>query len=109
MVQHMLEKLGYQVTCILEIPQALDLFKKTPDSFDLVITDLTMPVLTGFQLSEQIHGIRQDIPIVLCTGFGEHINKKKYYQQGIRGFLNKPVSVKGVSHLIRDVLEKAGT
>ncbi|MCF6247487.1 MAG: ATP-binding protein [Desulfobacula sp.] len=107
MVRHMLEKLGYKVTCMLDSLQALDLFKKTPGAFDLVITDLTMPGLTGFQLSEQINSIRPDIPIVLCTGFGEHIDKKKYHQQGIRGFLNKPVSVKGVSHLIRDVLEKA--
>jgi len=108
MVRHMLEKLGYQVTCVLESPQALELFKATPDIFDLVITDLTMPGLTGFQLSEQIYSIRQDIPVVLCTGFGEHINKKKYYNRGIRGFLNKPVSVKEVSHLIRDLLSDKG-
>ena len=86
--------------------EALAMFKATPDQFDLIITDLTMPDLTGFQLSEQIYTIRQDIPIILCTGFGEHINRKKFHEQGIRGFLNKPVSVKEVSNLIRDILDE---
>ncbi|MCP3875107.1 MAG: response regulator [Desulfobacteraceae bacterium] len=105
MEQHMLETLGYQVTCHFQSPAALEAFLKTPDEFDLVITDLTMPELTGYQLSEKISEIRPDIPIILCTGYGEHINKKKFNLQGIKGFLNKPVSVKGVSHLIRDILD----
>ncbi len=105
MVRHMLEKLGYQVTCILESPKALHLFRESPGAFDLVITDLTMPGLTGYELSDKISRERPGIPIVLCTGFGEHINRKKYYDHGVRGFLNKPVSVKEVSYLIRDVLD----
>ena len=109
MEQHMLEKLGYQVTCHFDSPGALDAFKKTPHEFDLVITDLTMPELTGYELSEKISEIRPDIPIVLCTGYGEHINKKKYDLQGIKGFLNKPVSVKGMSNLIRDILDSQTT
>lgn len=105
MVRHMLEKLGYQVTCILESPKALTRFKQSPDQFDLVITDLTMPGMTGFELSEQICGIRPEMPVILCTGFGEHIDKKKYHHNCIRGFLNKPVSVKGVSSLVRGILD----
>lgn len=105
MVQHMLEKLGYQVTCHMDSPGALDAFAKSPNAFDLVVTDLTMPDLTGYQLAEKLTDIRSDIPIILCTGFGEHINKKQYSLQGIKGYLNKPVSVKDVSHLIRNILD----
>ncbi len=106
MEQHMLEKLGYHVTCHLESPKALGAFEQSPQDFDMVITDLTMPELTGYQLSEEISKIRSDIPIVLCTGYGEHINKKKYDLKGIKGFLNKPVGVKEVSNLIRDILDE---
>jgi len=109
MEQHMLEKLGYQVTCRLESPIALETFKKSPHEFDLVITDLTMPGLTGYAFSEEITGIRPDIPIILCTGYGEHINKNKYDIQGIKGFLHKPVSVKDVSNLVRDILDSQNT
>ena len=105
MEQHMFEKLGYQVSCYLESPKALEAFRKAPHEFDLVITDLTMPDLTGYQLSEKISEIRSDIPIILCTGYGEHINKQKYNLKSIKGFLNKPVAVKGVSHLLRDILD----
>jgi PAS domain S-box-containing protein len=106
MVQHMLEKLGYQVSCHLKSPEALAAFKSDPQGFDIIITDLTMPELTGYQLSEKISQIRPDIPIVLCTGYGEHINKKKYDLKGIKGFLNKPVGVRDVSTLLRDILEQ---
>jgi PAS domain S-box-containing protein len=105
MEQHMLEKLGYQVTCHLKSTDALEAFRQNPQAFDLVITDLTMPDITGYQLAEQISGIRSELPIVLCTGYGEHINKKQYDLKGIKGFLNKPVTVKDVSHLIRDILD----
>lgn len=105
MVQHMLEKLGYSVTCFIQSPEALETFKKDPFAHDLVITDLTMPNMTGYQLAEKINAIRNDIPIILCTGFGEHINKEQYEALGIKGFLNKPVSVKSVSNRIREVLE----
>jgi CheY-like chemotaxis protein len=108
MVRHMLEKLGYQVTCILKSPEAAQKFAASPDIYDLVITDLTMPGLTGFELAEQLCSIRPDIPIILCTGFGEHINKNRYRHMGIKGFLNKPVSVKSLSNLVRDILDADG-
>jgi PAS domain S-box-containing protein len=108
MVQYMLENLGYQVTSFINSPDALDAFKAAPASFDLVVTDLTMPELTGYQLSEQMHAIRPDMPIVLCTGFGEHIDKKNLHLKGIQGILNKPLTVKAVSHLIRNILDGQG-
>ena len=106
MLKLMLENLGYQVVCFLESPQAFKIFETSPDDFDLIITDLTMPDLTGHQLAEQISRVRPDIPIILCTGFGEYIDKKQINLSGIKGFLYKPVSVKDVSNLIRKVLDK---
>ncbi len=105
MEQHMLEKLGYHVTCRLKSTEALEAFRQSPHEFDLVITDLTMPGLTGYQLAEKISEIRPEIPIVLCTGYGEHVNKKQYDLKGIKGFLNKPAALKDVSCLIRDILD----
>lgn len=105
MEQYMLEKLGYNVTCTFESQTAIDWFEKEPKSYDLVITDLTMPELSGYQLAQKIHSIRQDVPIILCTGFGEHVDKKIFKSCGIRGILKKPITVKGVSHLIRKVLD----
>lgn len=109
MLKLMLENLGYQVVCCLKSPQALKIFETSPDDFDLIITDLTMPDLTGHQLAEQISRVRPKIPIILCTGFGEYIDKKQINLQGIKGFLYKPVSVKDVSNLIRKVLDKQET
>ena len=105
MQQHMLEKLGYRVFCFLGSLQALEVFKNAPDQVDLVITDLTMPDMTGFELCTRICDIRPDIPVILCTGFGEHINRTKYHHHGIKGFLNKPVAVKDLSVLIRKILD----
>nr|NJM01188.1 PAS domain S-box protein [Desulfobacula sp.] len=106
MEQQMLETLGYRVTCHLNGPEALSAFSRSPGDFDLVITDLTMPKLTGYQLAEKISDIRPGIPIILCTGYGEHIHKKKYDPKAISGFLHKPLAIKDVSHLIRDILDK---
>ncbi|MFA5906525.1 MAG: response regulator, partial [Desulfobacula sp.] len=86
-------------------PEALQAFRQSPKAFDLVITDLTMPDLTGDQLAEKISEIRPGMPIILCTGYGEPINKEKFDLKGIKGFLYKPVVIKEASHLIRDILD----
>ena len=72
----MLERLGYRVVCRTSSIEALELFKNRPDQFDLVITDMTMPNLTGDKLTRQIMGIRPDIPVILCTGFSEQISEE---------------------------------
>ena len=105
MERHLLEKLGYHVTCHLKSQDALEMFRQSPEAFDLVITDLTMPELSGYQLAEQLSDIRSDIPIILCTGYGDQINKNQYDLKGIKGFLNKPVAVRDVSYLVRDILD----
>jgi PAS domain S-box-containing protein len=106
MIQQMLERLGYRVTPRTSSVEALELFRVRPDAFDLIITDMTMPNMTGTDLSEQILKVRPDIPIVLCTGFSEFITEKKARAMGIREFVMKPVVKSKLSAVLRRLLEK---
>jgi PAS domain S-box-containing protein len=101
-----LEYLGYHVTSRTNSLEALELFKENPDRFDLVITDMTMPKMTGGQLSQNLLAIRPDLPIILCTGFSEQINAEKAKALGVRGFIQKPILLNEISSLIREVLDR---
>ncbi len=103
--QEILEALGYQVTANTSGADALDNFRANPDSFDLVITDMTMPHITGDKLARELIKIRPDIPVILCTGFSETMSKEKAAALGIKGFLLKPVMMKELSSAIRTVLD----
>ena len=105
MEKQMLERLGYQVTARNSSIDALEAFRVQPDKFDLVITDLTMPNMTGDNLAGELIKIRSDIPIILCTGFSELISKEKAASLGIKGFLLKPVLLKDLSATIRKILD----
>ena len=104
MEKQMLERLGYHVTAQTSSTDALEEFKANSDEFDLVITDMTMPNMTGEQLAGEIMKIRSDTPIILCTGFSEMMTKEKAKALGIKGFLLKPVVMKDLSSIIREVL-----
>jgi PAS domain S-box-containing protein len=106
-VQQMLERLGYQVTVRTSSIEALEAFRASMDKFDLVITDLTMPNMTGDKLAEELMNIRPDIPIILCTGFSENMSKKRAESLGIKGFLMKPIVTSELAKLIRDVINKS--
>jgi len=106
MIQQMLERLGYRVTPRTSSVEALELFRVRPDAFDLIITDMTMPNMTGTDLAEQVLKVRPDIPIVLCTGFSEFITEKKARAMGIREFVMKPVVKSKLSAVLRRLLEK---
>jgi PAS domain S-box-containing protein len=99
-----LAKLGYRVETRTDSTAALELFRKNPDHFDLVITDMAMPKLTGDKLAEEILKIRPDIPVILCTGYSEHMTEERAKATGIRGFIEKPVDLPVLSNLIREVL-----
>jgi len=101
----MLEKLGYQVTTEKHSPEALALFMENPYHFDLIITDMTMPEMTGDVLAQQVLRIRPDIPVILCTGFSEVINEERAKQLGIRRFLMKPLVKQQLACAIRQVLD----
>jgi CheY-like chemotaxis protein len=98
--------LGYEVVTKTSSIEALNLFKERPDKFDLVITDMTMPVMTGDRLAQKILEIRRDIPIILCTGYSEYISKEKAESIGIREFIMKPFEMKDMAITIRKVLDK---
>ncbi len=104
MLHTVLAELGYQVRVTNRSEEALKLFREHPDDFDLLITDMTMPVLTGLDLIEHIFAIRPDMPVILCTGFSELINKEKAAALGIRSFLMKPVAIDKLLKAIRVAL-----
>ena len=105
MMTHMLKGLGYRVTPCSSSLNALERCRRCPDAFDLIITDLTMPDLTGDQLSESVCRVRPDLPIIIYTGFGELREKKMNGLRAVKGILNKPLTVKEVSCMIRRVLD----
>jgi len=104
--KQMLESLGYDVTTRTSSIEALELFKARPDRFDLVITDMTMPNLTGSELALKIAEIRPDIPVILCTGFSHKITEEKAGEMGIKAFLLKPILKKAMAETVRNVLDK---
>ncbi len=100
-----LKRLGYQVTAWTSSPDALAAFRRSPQSFDLVITDMTMPNMTGIQLSRSIRTIRPDIPIILCSGFSELLTEEKIQEVRIQGYMMKPVPMKEMADIIRQALD----
>jgi signal transduction histidine kinase/CheY-like chemotaxis protein len=105
MGKQVLKKYGYRVTAHVDSLAALAEFKQDPEAFDLVITDMTMPNMTGDILARHIKSLRQDIPVILCTGFSEKISKNNYASDMIDEFLMKPISIKAFHHVIRRLLD----
>ncbi len=101
----MLEKLGYSIVSKTNSLEALELFSNSPGDFDLVITDQTMPRMTGKVLAKKIIDIRPDIPIILCTGYSEYIDTKTANGCGISAFIMKPVTMWNLSGIIRETLD----
>jgi CheY-like chemotaxis protein len=101
----MLTGLGYNVVGMTSSLEALELFQAKPDRFDLVITDTTMPNLTGIELAQEFMRIRPDIPIILCTGFSEAITQERVKAIGIKDFIMKPMIKNHIAPAIRRVLD----
>ncbi|MBU8911957.1 MAG: response regulator, partial [Desulfobacterales bacterium] len=104
MEKKMLERLGYQVTSRSSSVDALEAFRAGPDKFDLVITDMAMPNMSGDKLAAGLIEIRSDIPILLCTGFSGTISEEKAASLGMKGFILKPIVMKDLANKIREVL-----
>ena len=102
----MLERLGYTITSHTSSLEALDRFRQKPDDFDLVISDMTMPNMTGDRLAKQLMAIRPDIPIIICTGFSETLDTVKAEAMGISGVLMKPVTKADMADMVRTVLDR---
>jgi PAS domain S-box-containing protein len=101
-----LERLGYRVTSAAEGSSALSAFRKDPGAFDLVLTDQSMPGMSGLELASELVKLRPDIPILLCTGFSEKVDGGTVGQKGIRDLVMKPFTLIEISRFIRKVLDK---
>ena len=104
-IQAMLKSLGYQVTARTSSIECLEAFRVQPDKFDLVITDMTMPNMTGADLAKEIMKIKPNIPIILCTGFSEMIDENRAMGMGIRKYIMKPIIMRDMAKAIREVLD----
>jgi PAS domain S-box-containing protein len=100
-----LKSLGYQIETETDALKALETFRRKQRDFDLIITDMTMPKMTGLTLARKLLEIRKDIPIVLTTGFAELNVEEKVRQMGIKALLMKPLTMKDLADTIRKVLE----
>jgi PAS domain S-box-containing protein len=102
--RQMLQRLGYTVATRTSSIEALELFKANPDRFDLVITDIVMPNMTGEKLAEKMMEIRSNIPVILCTGYSEKITRKRASEMGIQSFLMKPLVMRDLATTVRQAL-----
>ena len=105
MARSALESLGYHVTVAANAAQAWNVFREDPSRFDLVITDQTMPDLTGMMLAQKMLQVRIDTPIILSTGYSELVSAEKAKEAGIRAFVLKPVMKKELKKTIRRILD----
>jgi len=103
--KEMLEQLGYKVVGKTNSLKALKVFSELPGEFDLIITDQTMPHLTGADFAKKVFLIRPDIPIILCTGFSEVISEEKAKSIGIREYIMKPIFMKEIAYVVRRLLD----
>lgn len=105
-VQHqILQRMGYHIHSTTDSLDALAVFKTEPNAFDLVLSDMTMPYMTGIQLAEKIRKIRPEIPIIICSGLSQQMNEKVMKEKGIQGLINKPASSNELAATIRKVLD----
>ena len=103
--REILEYLGYQVETLTSSVDALEHFRKQPAVYDLVITDLTMPNMTGEKMALEMLKIRPDLPIILCTGYSDYFSEKDIRKLGIRALAIKPLVMQDLAETIRTVLD----
>jgi CheY-like chemotaxis protein len=106
---HALGRLGYRVVARTSSLESLVLFEQDPDAFDLVITDLTMPHLSGTALAEKMHALRPDLPVILSSGFSSSISDDNAREAGFSAYLKKPLVMKDLAAAVRDVLDEKKT
>ncbi|RPJ78666.1 MAG: response regulator, partial [Deltaproteobacteria bacterium] len=109
MGRQVLERLGYSVTIRNSSMDALELFRSKPDFFDLVITDMTMPNMTGERLATELMNIRPNIPVILCTGYSKQITDDSAKEMGIKAFVYKPIVKSDLAKIVRSVLGYSST
>ena len=106
MAKRMFERLGYKIETATTPQDALELLRSNPDHFDLVITDMTMPQMTGVKLSEKLMAIRKDIPIIICTGHSSLVDEEKAKDLGLAAYVMKPIDMHETAQTIRKILDE---
>jgi CheY-like chemotaxis protein len=106
MGEELLAELGYEVVCRTSSEDALALLKTDPSRFDLVITDQTMPEMTGVELAREILAIRPDMPVIMCTGFSHLVNEESARKAGISALVMKPLTKREIAKTVREVLDR---
>ncbi len=106
MVKKMLERVGYKVEYYNNSTEALSYFRNQPDKYDLVVSDLTMPKMTGLELSKQLQMIRSGVPIIIMTGYGDNLTNETQKKYGIKKVICKPIVMLDFSNTVRKVLNK---
>ena len=106
LLQNVLKRLGYQVESTTDPVEAVERFRERCDEFDLIITDMAMPGLTGVEISRQMLQERENIPIILCSGYSESIDPEKAGALGIRKYIEKPIRIRDLAASVRDVLDE---
>lgn len=103
--KRLLEKIGYRVVAKTNSPDALEAFSQHPEDFDLVVTDMTMPDITGDRLADRLLRIRPDIPVIMCTGYTDIYTSARVRELGLKGVLMKPYVLETMARMVRDVLD----
>lgn len=106
--QNMFERLGYKVITTNSSIDAMKIFSSSPEKFDLIMTDYGMIHMTGIELAKEAMKIRSDIPVILCTGFGDMITLEKVIAEGIKDLIMKPFGMKDISETVRKILDTHG-
>ncbi len=101
-----LERAGYKVSGETNSIEALKKFESKPDSFDLVITDMAMPEMVGTEFAKRLMEIRSELPVIICTGYSQKVDKTIAKELGIKAFINKPILLKELYSKVRMVLDQ---
>jgi len=104
MIGQILTRLGYETDIQINPVKALELFKAEPHSFDLIITDMVMPQMTGSQFSKKLKEIKPDIPIILCTGYSSLVDEDRARQIGLTAYLIKPISMTELAETVSKII-----
>lgn len=106
LVTRVFERAGYDITGEQDSFKAFDMFKADPERYDLIITDMAMPGLLGSDLAQKILNIRPDIPIILCSGYSEKLEREKAKLLNVKAFIDKPILVKDLTAKVREILDE---
>ncbi len=104
--KQVLERLGYEVAAFTSSMEALERFSEDPDKFDLIITDLTMPEMTGDRLAREVRNLRPGMPVIVCSGFMDKISREKAKSKGATAFIEKPLTLEKLASMVREVLDE---